>query len=180
MRRWLPSGRALLWTAVAVVAGPPLLIALVMALAVALHLDVEVDLAMVLYAVAATLVAAGLVLWIRHRLRPRQTVSVGYGYKLIQPRLPLGRYRFELEIYYEMERKGELHRVQQGSIEMLFKRGDHPELMDWCRDQIRAHLDQHADLARARFPEAEILLAPPPRPGTLEASQPALDEPRSP
>jgi len=178
MRRWLPSGRALLWTAIAIVAGPPLLIALVMVLAVALDLDVVVDLEMVLYALVATILATGLVLWLRQRMRPRQTVSVGYGYKLIQPRLPLGRYRFELEIYYEMERKGELHRVQQGSIEMLFKKGDHPELMAWCREQICAHLDQHADLARARFPEAEILLAPPPRPGTLEASRPALDEPR--
>lgn len=134
------------------------------------RINLTLDVAAVLWAVAFTLVALGIYQLISHWIRPKQTVSVGYHLKLEQPLVPVvGRYSFRLEVFYEIEEKGERSRVDQGSIELRFKKSDHPELLAWCCKQVSEHLSKHSRFAAERYPGARVLLPPDPTPMLLES-----------
>ncbi len=168
--RFLPRPRRLLLWLLILVGGPLLLLGVVFASAQILQLELQIDLAMVLFAVATIVLSAGVYALIVHAQKPKDSVVVGYNYRLIQPALPLGRYSFRLEVFYELEEKGQRQKVNQGTIEMRFRRKDHPELFEWCRSQISHHLDRHRELAADRFPDSRVLLTPEPSPRELEAS----------
>jgi hypothetical protein len=160
-RLWsfLPRGRALVWTVVALVLGPILLLVL----ASLVRVDLVVDVGAVLTAIGVVIVALALYHGVRHLVKPRETLSVGYNLHFEQPTLPIvGRYVFRLEVFYELEEKGERRRVDQGTIELRFKREDHPELLAWCRGRISDHLAEHARYASERYPGVRVLLPPEP------------------
>ena len=159
-----------LWL-LALALAPALVLILFLVVGSFLKIDLSIDLGMVMWAVAIVVVAAiGYQLFVVY-LRPRQTVSLGFNYKLIQPVLPLGRYLFRLEIFYEFEEKGARERVEQANIEMKFRGKDHPEVLQWCCGQIAENLRKHARFAGERYPGAKVFLPPEPTP---EGLAPAL------
>jgi len=139
-------------------------------LAAVFRFQVVIDVTTVLVALAAVLVAWALLHLARHVVRPRRTVSVGYDVRLEQPMLPVvGRYTFRLEVFYEVEEKREHRRVDQGAIELRFRKGDHPDLLEWCCLQISEHLERHRAFASSRFPNARVLLPEHPSRARLRA-----------
>ena len=182
LRTLRKGGWAVFWTVAALVLGPPILLGLMLLAGAVMNVDMVIDLERVLYAVAATIVAIALALWVRGRMQPKTTVSVGYSYRLIQPTTPLGRYRFDLEVFYEIEEKGEHRRIDQGRIELVFKRKDHPELISWTEMQIGIRLEEHRRQAEERYPDAQVIVSEPVAPGKPvplpELRRPELAEPR--
>jgi hypothetical protein len=172
LRSLLPRRRRLLfWTAVVVAVATPLVIGIVLLGAMALRIHLQIDVGLILFALAAVLVSWIAFLIVRYRLQPKQAVTVGYNYKLIQPALPLSRYLFRLEIFYELDSKGDRQTFQQGTIELRFRAKDHPDMLAWCCSQVSTHLSRHRELATARFPAARVLLAPEPTTRELEADK---------
>ncbi len=123
-------------------------------------LRVHVDLGLALLAVPAAILAVAVVKLVDHRLRPRRSVTVQYDLKLIQPQLKTGRYLFKLDVYYELEERGKRQTIRQGSVELQFRRRDHPELFEWCSTQLTAYLSRHRELAAERFPDARVHAGP--------------------
>ncbi len=158
-----------MWMLGILVLGVPLLMGLVLFLGPVFRLQVNFNIELALFAVALVILALALFEVVRHWKAPKNAVTVGYNYRLVQPSLPIGRYTFELEILYHVREKGSRHTVKQGKIEMKFKRKDHPELLDWCCDQVRKQLSHHRELATASYPGALIALAPEPEPREVEA-----------
>jgi len=143
---------------------------LLLVLASVFRIDLRIDAAALVSAAALALVAFALVLVVRYLTQPKETVSVGYSVKLEQPVVPMvGRYSFRLEVFYEVELKGERARVDQGTIQLRFRGKDHPELLEWCCERISEHLGKHATFAQARYPGARILLPPEPTRSELAA-----------
>jgi hypothetical protein len=153
---------------VVLVVVPPIVIGVVLLGAMALRVHVKIDVGLILFALASAIVAWIAFLIVRYRLQPKQAVTVGYNYKLIQPALPLGRYLFQLEIFYELDHRGDRQTFQQGTIELRFRAKDHPDMLAWCCSQISSHLTRHRELATARFPTARVFLAPEPTTRELE------------
>lgn len=168
LRSLLPRGRLRFWTVVVLLVAPPILIGILLVLAMALRIELRIDFGLILFALAAVVVAWIAFLVVRYRLQPKQAVTVGYNYKLIQPVLPLSRYLFQLEIFYELDHKGDRQTFQQGTIELRFRAKDHPDMLAWCCSQISTHLSRHRELATARFPAARVFLAPEPTMRELE------------
>ena len=162
LRHFFPRGRALIWTLVALVVGPPMLLGLVLVLALAPGVSVKIDVGMVLFAVAAVLVAVSLFLIVRYLHRPAETVSVNYNFQVNQSALPLGRYTFRLEVFYEVTEKGRRETVKQGTIEMKFRAKDTTEFLMTCSTAVSEQLTQHGRMARERFPDHTVLLSPEP------------------
>jgi len=166
LRSLFPRGRKLVLIAVLV----PLLVVGFFFLANFLKINLVVDLGSVLWALGVLAGIGVLFLLVRHWVQPKETCSIGFSVKLVQPTLPLiGRYCFRLEIFYELEQKGERARIEQGTIEMRFRKKDHPEMLDWCCSQIAEQMKQHAEMAASRYPRAQILVPPQPTPRVLVA-----------
>jgi hypothetical protein len=160
----LPRGRKMFWLAILVPVG---LVGLFM-LASFFKIDLKVDLAAILWALAVLGGLAIVYVGVRYLAQPKQTCSIGFSVKLVQPTVPLiGRYCFRLEVFYELEQKGERSRIDQGTIEMRFRKKDHPEMLAWCCAQITEQMTKHAEMAAERYPTARILLPPQPTPGVL-------------
>ena len=162
----LPRGRKLIWLCILV---PVALVGLFF-LANFLKINLVVDMASVLWALGALGGLGILYVVVRHLAQPKQTCSIGFSVKLLQPSMPLiGRYSFRLEVFYELEEKGERARIDQGTIEMRFRKKDHPEMLAWCCSQISEQMEKHAQMAAERYPSARILLPPQPTPKVLVA-----------
>ncbi len=164
----LARGSTIFWTGFALFLGPPFLLLVILVAGLVTDTRIEIDAALVLLAVAAVLLAAGVVHWIRHLTRPRATVNVGYTMKLEQPAVPLGRYTFRLRIHYEVEERGERHVRQQAAVDMKFKAKDHPDLLDWCSSQVTEHLERHRAAAEQLHPDCRVTVSPSPRMVELE------------
>ena len=166
LRSFLPRGKVLLASIAALV----VLSIVFLLLASFFRFDIEIDVAAILKAFALAVVAVTVFHVVRHWLKPKQTVSVGYHVKLDQPMMPvLGRYSFRLEVFYEVEEKGERARIDQGTIELRFRKADHPDMLEWCCARIAEHLDKHAGFASEKYPGARILLPPEPTPRLIES-----------
>ena len=124
--------------------------------------QIRLDLAMILFGCAACIVAFSLYLFVDRRAQTGATVVVNYDFRLVQPSLPGGRYRFELVVFYEIESRGKHERQRQAHIELAFKRQEHPDLWRWCGREIARYLRAHKRVAAERYPDALILCAPPP------------------
>ena len=142
--------------------GPFLVLGMILLVALAIGSEVQIDPAKILLSFA--LVVLALVVWqvARYRMHPSQRVTINHSFKLEQPALPLGRYSFRLEVFYEVEQKGDRHTVQQGVVELKFRKRDHPEIFEWCRAQISEQLVRHQELATERYPDAEVQMGPTP------------------
>ncbi len=168
----LPKGRALIWTIVALVLIPVALLLF----ASLFRIHVTLDLAAVLEAFALGLLAVTVFHLVRHWLKPKETVAIGYRVKLEQPMMPVvGRYSFRLEVFYEVEHKGERARVDQGTIELRFRKADHPDMLAWCCEKIGEHLGKHVGHAHECYPDARVVLPPEPTPALLERQVGAVE-----
>ena len=156
-----------MWTIGALVVGPPLLLGLVLLLALSPRVSVEIDIGMVLLAVAAVLVAASLFLSVRYLQLPKQTVSVNYNFRVNQSALPMGRYTFRLEVFYEVMDKGIRETVKQGTIEMKFRAKDTSEFLQACATAVSDHLNKYGSMARERYPDHTVLVSPEPTAGQI-------------
>jgi hypothetical protein len=165
----IPKSRTLRWGLIALVCGPIVLLGLIALSSMLLRIDLRIDLAMIGFAVAVVVVAVTIWSIVQYRRQPQDSLVVGYNYKLIQPVLPLGRYSFSLEVFYEHEVKGEQRRARQALIELRFKKSDHPEILEWCCAQISGQLARYGEIATERYPRTRILLGPEPTPQELEA-----------
>ncbi len=128
---------------------------------------------MVLFGIAACIVAWGFYVAIDRQPPTTGTVVVNYDFKLTQPSFPGGRYRFEFEVFWEREVRGRHERERQAMIELVFKKSEHPEVWVFCEREIGRFLKEHRRLAAARFPDAMILTAPPPRTRSRRRSAPS-------
>lgn len=155
-----PRGPLRRWAVLAAVALALMLVLAVGMAVFGLGLRVQVHLGLALFAVPAAILAWAVLKLVEHRLRPRRSVTVQYDLKLIQPQLKTGRYLFQLDVYYELEERGRRQTIRQGSIELQFRRQDHPELFAWCNGQLAEHLTRHRELAARRFPGARIHAGP--------------------
>ena len=106
--------------------------------------------------------AVALFLVVRYLQLPKQTVSVNYNFHVNQSALPMGRYTFRLEVFYEVMEKGKRETVKQGTIEMKFRAKDTTEFLEACSKAVSEHLSQHGRLAQERFPDHTVLLSPEP------------------
>jgi len=165
----LPRRRTLRWVLAGLVGGPIVLLGLLALGSMLLRIEVKIDLAVIGFAVGLTVVALVAFLVVRHRLRPKRSLTIGYDYKLVQPLLPRGRYSFSLEVFFEHEVKGECRHSRQALIEMKFKRGEHPDVFEWCCAQISGQLAKHERIAAQRYPRAQIITGPEPTPRDLAA-----------
>lgn len=134
-----------------------------------LQVQVRLDPAMILFGLAAVILSLGVTSWLRRGPRREPTVAVNYDLRLVQPMLSRGRYRLKFEIYYEIERDGQRERARQVSLDLQFRRQDHPEILEWISSQVHGYLERHEQLATARFPDARVVSGPPPMP--LESPQ---------
>lgn len=125
--------------------------------------DIVIDPGMLLVGVAACMIAWTFYVFIDRRPPATGTVVVNYDFKLVQPSLPGGRYRFELEVFHELEVRGRHERQRQALIELVFKKQDHPDVWEFCQREIARFLKDHRRLASERYPDSTILVAPPPR-----------------
>jgi hypothetical protein len=164
-------GRSFFWTLFALLLGPPFLLAVILVAGLVTDTAVTIDVALVVLAVAAVLLATGLVHWLRHLTRPRLTVHIGYKVKLEQPAVPMGRYTFRLHVHYEIEQRGARHVLQQAAVEMKFKGKDHPDLLHWCSTQVADHLEQHRAAAERLHPDSHVVVSPPPQPAQLDPGE---------
>jgi hypothetical protein len=155
-------GRTALWTVVALLLGPPFLLSLFLVVGLVTDTTIELDVALITLAVAAVVLAVGFVHLVRHWMRPKNVVQVGYDLKLTQPAVPMGRYEFRLSIHYLTQERGKRHVHQQASIVMKFKGKDHPDLLAWCSSQVSTHLEQHREAAQRLHPGAEVIVSPAP------------------
>ena len=174
LRSLLPRASQLRWVLLALLLGPFLVLGMVLLVALAIGSEVYIDPAKVLLSVAIVVLSVAAWQVARYRMRPKQRVTVNHNFKLVQPALPFGRYSFRLEVFYEVEQKGDRHTVQQGVVELKFRKNDHPEIFEWCRLQISEQLVRHQELAAARYPDAEVQLGPTPTIPELE--QRVVDE----
>jgi hypothetical protein len=170
LKRLLPRRGRVKWLVAAVLIGPFLMLGLLWGFGLLLGTSIRIDVGLILLSIAAIIAALALYQAVQHWNAPNFAVTVNYNFRLTQPALSVGRYSFRLEVFYEVEEKGERQRIQQGTIEMLFRRKDHPELFEWCRNQIATQLTRHRELAAARYPNAQILLSPEPSVPELVAS----------
>jgi len=162
----LPKGRKLVWLCILI----PVLLVGFFFLANFLKINLVVDLASVLWALGVLAGLGILYVGVRYLAQPKQTCSIGFSVKLLQPTMPLiGRYSFRLEVFYELEEKGERARIDQGTIEMRFRKKDHPEMLAWCCSQISEQMEKHAEMAAERYPAARIVVPPQPTPRVLVA-----------
>ena len=167
----LPVRKALWITVLAIVLGPFLLLGAFLLIALAFRAEVEVDVWKVLIAAAVCIVAVTVYHVVRHLQRPKQTVTLRHDVRLIEPLLPLGRTTFQMEVFYEVEERGERRTVRQGSVELKFHKRDHHDLLAWCS----AKLQNQRDLAAERYPDARIVDGDPPalpRPPPSDSSDP--------
>lgn len=162
LRARLPGRRRLVWTVAALVALPFVLVGVGLALAGTFGVRLHLDPALVLLGLAALVLAWTVGRVVRHWLTPRPAVTVGFRFELSQPQLPLGRYLFRLEVFYDVEQRGQRRTLEQGTVEMRFRRRDHPEPFEWCRKQIAAQVARHRRLAGERWPGARVLASPVP------------------
>ncbi len=176
LRSLIPRSRTFRWVLVALVCGPIVLLGLLALSSMLLRFEIEIDLAKVGYAVALVIVAITAYLIVRYRQQPKDSLTVGYNYKLVQPVLPIGRYSFTLEVFYEQDVKGERRQMRQALIELKFKKADHPDILAWCCSQISGQLAKHGRLAAERFPGSQILLGPEPTPEQLAERVETEDE----
>lgn len=165
--RAMRRSRGLFWGLAALVIGPPFALALVLVAGLVTDIDVRVDVALIAFALVAGGALAVIAYALHQRLRPRQRVSVTYDLRLEQPLTPLGRYAFELSIYYDMEEKGERRQMRQGEIALRFRGQDHPDLLAWCTAEVRAHLEEHRRRATRLHPGAEVVVSPVPGPARI-------------
>jgi len=172
-------GRAALWTVVALLLGPPFLLALFLVVGLVTDTAIRIDVALVTLSVAAVVLAVGFVHLVRHWLQPRNVVQVGYDLKLTQPAVPLGRYEFRLSIHYLTQERGRRHAHQQASIVMKFRGKDHPDLLAWCSKQVSIHLEQHRQAAQRLHPGAEVIVTPAPEAQQLSTQLGAPDPARA-
>ena len=150
--------RKVLWITVAVVVlGPLVLLGGFLLIALAFQAEVEVNLAKALVAAAICILAATCYHVVRHLQRPKQTVTVRHDVQLIESALPLGRTTFKMEVYYEIEERGESQTVRQGTVELKFHKRDHPDLLAWCRQRVTRELERQRKVAEERYPDARIL-----------------------
>jgi hypothetical protein len=172
-RGWLgivPRGKALLLSLVLLVLGPPVLLGLILLVALAPGVTVEIDVAELAFATAAVFAAVTVFWVVRYWQRPRETVSVHYDLALSQPAWPAalgGRYTFRLEVYYEVQEKGQRHTLRQGSLELRFRAKDHPELLRACQAEVAAQLAAHERRAAERYPDHVVLSTPVPTLGQV-------------
>ena len=61
-------------------------------------------------------------------------------------------------------------------VDLIVRRRDHPEILDWCCSQISAHLSKHRVLAANQYPDHEILSGPEPTASMLEARSAPAEE----
>lgn len=162
MSRLVRLGRSLFWALAALVVVPPFVIVLLLVAGLVTDIDVRIDVAMVAFALVAGGVLAAGVYVLHHRLRPRQRVGITYTMRLEQPMTPLGRYVFQLSVYYDAEEKGERRLSRQDEIELRFRGRDHPDLLAWCTSTAGQHLERHRRRAAELYPDAEILVSPAP------------------
>ena len=160
------------WTLVVLLAAPPVLLAFVLMTASLFDVHIALDLAAIVYAAAAVIVALTVFHVARYWMRPKRMVTVGYNYRFIQPAVTLGpvggRYSFRLEVFYELDEKGERATIQQSVVELKFRGKDHPDILRWCCSRVSEHLARHGELAATRYPGARVLLAPEPTPAEIE------------
>jgi hypothetical protein len=105
-------------------------------------------------------------------VRPKAVINVGYDMKLVQPRLPMGRYTFRLKVFYEIEDGGKRYAVQQDAIEMKFRDRDLNDVLAWCTSQVETHLERHRKAAQQLHPHSRVVVSPPPKPAELEPVPP--------
>lgn len=153
----LPTRKALWLTVLVILLGPFLVLGAFLLIALAFSAEVELDVAEVGMAVAACVVAVTVYHVVRHLQRPKRTVTVRHDVRLIEPLIPLGRTTFKMEVYFEVEERGESQTVRQGTVELKFHKGDHPDLLAWCSERVTGELERHRELAAERYPGARIL-----------------------
>ncbi len=173
-RASLPRGRRGRFIALLVLGGGGLLLLASAGLARLLQIHVRIDPGMILLGAAAVITSLTLFLWLERRPLADPVVTVNYDFRLVQPALPLGRYRLLLEIFYDVERGGRRERSRQARIDLQFRRQDHPEILEWCSSQIAGFLHSHERLAARRWPRAEVASGPPPTPLELRRSLSAV------
>lgn len=123
--------------------------------------QIRLDPAMLLFGLAACILAWSLYLAAsRPGSRGAQVVVVTYDLRLSQPTLPGGRYRFELTVWSEVALQGRRERRRQAHVELVFRKGDHPEVLAWCNTRVERYLRAHRRLAERLYPEATVVLAP--------------------
>jgi hypothetical protein len=165
--RTLAQAKGALWVMLGLAVGVPLVLFVLLIAGLLLDVSVSVDLAWVLFAMAAGGALAAAVYFLRLRMEPREVVRITYEMRLEQPAVPLGRYLFELAVYLEALEQGVRHQTRQAKIELRFRGRDHPDLLAWCSEQVRAQLELHRRRAAESFPEAEILVSPAPSPARV-------------
>lgn len=146
--------------ATALLLGGVALALIVVALAVVPRFEIRLDPAMILFGVAAVILAWAVYLAVSKRPAASETVTVSYDLRVAQPAFPGGRHRFELQIFYEVEARGRRERERQARIELLFRAGDHPDLLEWTSAQVGAYVKAHRRLAAKRHPDARIVTLP--------------------
>lgn len=166
MRFLLRAFKRKTWALILVITGAVLILALSFALA--FRATITVDLGMALLGLALLAVAIVFGMAVRYWLRPENLVSINYNVKLAAPAMPLGRYSFRMEVFYEVEEKGKREVSQQGLVELKFRKKEHPDMYSWCCQQISSQLSQHRVRAAAAYPEARIVAGPDPTPNQLE------------
>lgn len=169
LRFLIPKHRILRWALVALVCGPVVILGLIALSSMLLRIELRIDLAMIGFAIGFVVVAVTIWSLLEYRRQPKDALVVGYNYKLIQPMLPLGRYSFSLEVFFEHEVKGEQRHARQALIEMKFRKSDHPEILEWCCAQISGQLARYQEIAAERYPRARIIVGPEPTPQELAA-----------
>jgi hypothetical protein len=165
--RRLKRGKGVLWALAALVIVPPLGLFLLLIAGLFTEIQIHFDAALFVLALAAAGAVAAGAYFLHQRLRPRERVSITYDLRLEQPLVPLGRYVFQLAVYYEAEEKGERVQTRQGEIVLRFRGSDHPDLLAWCTGEVQGHLERHRRRAAELHPGAEILVSPAPEPARI-------------
>jgi len=135
---------------------------------------IVIDPAAIVFGVAACILAWTLYTLAARRRTSARSVAVTYELKLQQPTFRGGRYRFELEIWYELDLASGRERARQARIELVFKRGDHPDLWSWANTQVDEYLRAHRRIASRRFPGADVVALPSPHKRALRARRPEI------
>ncbi|MEX1024759.1 MAG: hypothetical protein WD226_06735 [Planctomycetota bacterium] len=152
--------------------------ALAIAFALAFRAEITVDLGLALVGAALLLFTVVLAFAVRHWLRPERAVSINYNVKLAAPAMPMGRYSFRMEVFYEIDEKGKRESSQQGTVELKFRRKEHPDIYGWCCQLISSQLSQHRVRAAHAFPDARIVAGPEPTRVELEQRLPIEEPPQ--
>lgn len=160
-----------------IVLGVGLIVVLALSFALAFRAEIHVDLGMALLGLALLALSVVLGFAVRHWLRPEASVSINYNVRLAAPAMPLGRYSFRMEVFYEHDHKGKRETSQQGTVELKFRKRDHPDIYDWCCQQISSQLSQHRVRAANVFPDARIVAGAEPTPGQLEQRLSVIESP---